>query len=199
MLAFVDGMAQLAKALDAVQGRKQVILLSSGFDSVMLTGQTGSQAARDSESVAAGRVVGSPVRQPVRRRPAPAGDGRDAQELRLSSDSLVHAVDLTGLAARGDMRQTSSEPARRSGTDTLAEIANHSGGRLFKDTNDLGVAFSEVAELSRHYYLLAFEPALVQGPGKVPPPEGSGEGQDRHALSSERVLRARPLRGRERT
>jgi VWFA-related protein len=165
VLAFVDGMAQLAKALDAVQGRKQVILLSSGFDSTMLTGQTGSQAARDSESVAAGRVweVQSDNR---------FGDAQLRQEMGAmlksfaSSDSLVHAVDLAGLAARGDTRQTSSEPARRSGTESLAEIANLSGGRLFKDTNDLGMAFAEVAELSRHYYLLAFEPAMVKGPGK---------------------------------
>ncbi len=165
VLAFVDGMAQLAKALDAVQGRKQVILLSSGFDSTMLTGQTGSQAARDSEAVVAGRVweVQSDNR---------FGDPQLRQEMGemlksfASSDSLVHSVDLSGLAARGDMRQTSSEPARRSGTEALAEIANLSGGRLFKDTNDLGVAFAEVAELSRHYYLLAFEPAMMKGAGK---------------------------------
>jgi hypothetical protein len=83
-----------------------------------------------------------------------------------NSDSVIHAVDLSGLSARGDTRQQTGEPGRRSGVESLSEIANISGGRLFKDTNDLGVAFEEILEMSSHYYLLAFEPQQLKGPGK---------------------------------
>ena len=69
-----------------------------------------------------------------------------------SSDSLVHAVDLSGLTARGDARQQTSEPTSRSGRESLSEMAQLSGGRLFKDTNDPGQALGEIAE---------HEPALL--------------------------------------
>jgi hypothetical protein len=153
-----------------------VILLSSGFDSTMLTGQTGSQAARDSESVAAGRVweVQSDNR---------FGDAQLRQEMGemlksfASSDSLVHAMDLAGLSARGDTRQTSSEPARRSGTEALAEIASLSGGRLFKDTNDLGVAFCRSGGAEPPLLPARIRARHGQGAGEVPPLEGAVEGQ----------------------
>src|SRR4029077_7692328 len=83
-----------------------------------------------------------------------------------AADAVVHTVDLSGLSARGDAAQGSGEPIRRSGQESLAEIANLSGGRLFKDTNDLGVALREIAEMSRRYYLVAFEPAAARGEGK---------------------------------
>src|SRR5207342_2011046 len=43
---------------------------------------------------------------------------------------------------------------------------NLGGGRLFKKTNDVSRALAEVLELSRYYYLLAFEPARAKGPGE---------------------------------
>ena len=109
VLAFVDSLGQLAQALDAVQGRKQVVLLSNGFDDTALAGPEGAQARQDSEAFVRGRVweVQSDNR---------FGDSQVRQELshalrRFSaSDAVVHAVDLTGLAARGDARQQVSEP-----------------------------------------------------------------------------------------
>ena len=165
VLAFIDGMETLAKALDAVQGRKQIIFLSNGFDEAPLVGTQGIQAQQESDSIARGRLweVATETR---------FGDTEVRQSLARmlqrysSSDSVIHAVDLSGLSARGDMRGTSAEPARRTGRESLSEIANLSGGRLFKDTNDLGVAFGEVLELSRRYYLLAFEPTDLRGPGR---------------------------------
>src|SRR5262249_44079138 len=83
-----------------------------------------------------------------------------------ASDAVVHTVDLSGLAARGDAAQGQGEPVHRSGQESLAEIANLSGGRLFKDNNDLGDALREIGEMSRRYYVLAFEPAALHRPGR---------------------------------
>jgi VWFA-related protein len=165
VLALIDGMETLAKALDAVQGRKQVVFLSSGFDEAPLLGSQGIQSLQESEAISRGRVweVASENR---------FGDTEVRQSLARmlqrfsSSDSVIHAVDLSGLSARGDARSGTAEPVRRAGRESLTEIANLSGGRLFKDTNDLGVAFGEVLELSRRYYLLAFEPTDLRGPGR---------------------------------
>ena len=49
---FLGGLQNLAKMLDAVQGRKQVILLSAGFDSSVLAGATGQEAKDAAQAVA---------------------------------------------------------------------------------------------------------------------------------------------------
>jgi VWFA-related protein len=155
VMALFEGLGQLAAALEAVQGRKQVIFLSSGFEETTLGGQSAAQTLQDSDAVVRGRVweVQSENR---------FGDSQVREEMTRTlrafsaSDAVVHSVDVSGLAA----------PARRSGQESLAEIANLSGGRLFKDANDLGAALREIAEMSRRYYLLAFEPAATHGAGR---------------------------------
>lgn len=178
ILALLDGMRQLATALDVVQGRKQVIYFSNGFDETALEGQDGAQQVRDSEAVSRGRLW--EVRSENR-----FGDAEIRAEMARmlqafsSSDSLVHAVDLSGLSARGDVRQQVREPAARSGQGSLSEMARLSGGRLFKNTNDPGVALAEIAEMSRHYYLLAFEPQQARGPGRFHKLKVQVRGKDR--------------------
>lgn len=167
ILALIEGMGQLAKSLDAVQGRKQVIFLSAGFDETPLVGSTGAQAMADSEAIVTGRLweVQSDAR---------FGDSgiriEMEQVLRAfsASDAVVHAVDLSGLSARGDLRMqgTDRDVRIRGGQESLSRIANLTGGRLFKDTNDVSKALSEVTEMSRHYYLLAFEPQVSRAPGQ---------------------------------
>ena len=50
--------------------------------------------------------------------------------------------------------------------ESLSQIASLSGGRLFKDTNDVGAVFRELSEVSRRYYLIAFEPEGEPRPGR---------------------------------
>jgi VWFA-related protein len=165
VIGLLDSLGGLARALDSVQGRKQVVFLSNGFADSSLTGEQGAQALVDAEAVARGRVWEVP------------SDSRfgDAQIRQLmidmlrafsSSDAVVHAVDLSGLTARGDARSAAPEPEFRSGRESLSEIANLSGGRLFKDTNDVGAVFRELTEVSRRYYLIAFEPEGEARPGR---------------------------------
>ncbi|MET0554510.1 MAG: VWA domain-containing protein [Vicinamibacteria bacterium] len=165
VVGLLDGLGELGKALDSVKGRKQVIFLSNGFSDSSLVGEQGEQAMADAEAVARGRVWEVP------------SDSRfgDAQVRQLmvdmlrsfsSSDAVVHAVDLSGLTARGDARGPGREPEFRSGRESLSEMASLSGGRLFKDTNDVGAVFRELSEVSRRYYLLAFEPEGAPRPGR---------------------------------
>ena len=67
----------------------------------------------------------------------------------------------------------------RSGQGSLSEMARLSGGRFFRNTNDPGVALGEIAEMSRHYYLLAFEPQQVRGPGRFHKLKVQVRGKDR--------------------
>lgn len=165
ILGALDGLGQLARALDSLQGRKQIVFLSSGFDATPLVGEQPQDAAATSDAVTRGRFW--EVRSEDR-----FGDSAVRAELEqavrhfASSDAVVHAVDLSGLATRGDARFQSREPVRGSGQESLARIAGISGGRLFKSTNDVELALNEVLEMSRHYYLLAFEPNEAKSPGR---------------------------------
>jgi VWFA-related protein len=165
VLTLLDSMATLAKALDAVQGRKQIVFLSNGFDDMVLTGEQGRQAQTDSEAVARGRLWEVPSDSRF-------GDShvRDQMTEMLrrfsSSDAVVHSVDLSGLSARGDPRSGQAEVLYRSGRESLSDMASLSGGRLFKDVNDVSVVFRELSEMSRRYYILAFEPEGAPRPGR---------------------------------
>jgi len=162
---FLQGMADLARALDALQGRKQVILLSAGFDATPLIGQSPQDSFQASEMINRGRFW--EVRSEDR-----FGDSSLRSEMEAAlkafstSDSVIHAVDVAGLAARGDMRFQNSEPGYGAGQESLARIASLGGGRLFKSTNDVSAILRDILEMSRHYYLAAFEPPAAKGAGK---------------------------------
>ncbi len=165
---FIEGLGVLAKSLEAVQGRKQVILLSAGFDESLVVGNQRTPAAADSEPILRGRIwevdsferFGDPG---IRSRLA------TVVQTFARSDAVVHAVDLGGLRARGgDLAHTGPEPDRPgSGQESLSRIAELSGGRLFKDSNEVGVALGQIVEMSRYYYLLAFEPTSTKPPGSL--------------------------------
>jgi VWFA-related protein len=161
---FLGGLQRLARALEAVRGRKQVILLSGGFDQTALMGAQGEQAAQDSRAVTEGRLW--EVQSESRFGDAQARSYMDEMvKAFAASDAVVHAVDVSGLVARGDASE--SVPGMRigGGREALGQIAGLTGGRLVKDTNDVAAALGEVVEASRRYYVLAIEPA-AKGPGK---------------------------------
>ncbi len=130
ILGLLDAMGGLARALDAVQGRKQVVFLSNGFDDAILTGSQGRQALEEGQSVIAGNIAEVPTENRF-------GDAQIRQVLAdkmrafSASDAVVHTIDLSGLKARGDARSAGTEPAFHSGRESLSQIATLSGGRLF--------------------------------------------------------------------
>ena len=166
VLHLVEALGQLGKVLDTFQGRKQVLFLSNGFDDSVLVGATSpQQVSQDSEAIIRGRSW----EVPSSRRFGDSGV-RNALTKALhsfsASDAVIHSIDLTGLRAGNDVRQQEMQLRRGGGRESLSDVASLSGGRFFRNANDLGPVFSEIAELSRHYYLLAFEPNVAKSPGK---------------------------------
>jgi VWFA-related protein len=165
VMHLVEALGQLGKILDTFQGRKQVLFLSNGFDDSVLVGATNAQqVSQDSEAIIRGRSW----EVPSTRRFGDSGV-RDAltQALRTfsASDAVIHTVDLTGLRAGSDARYQDGQQ-RRGGRESLSDVAELSGGRFFRNANDLAPVLSEVSELSRHSYLIAFEPSSARSPGK---------------------------------
>jgi VWFA-related protein len=155
---FLAGLQQLASALDAVQGRKQVILLSAGFDPSVLMGAQGEKAQENTRAVVEGRLwevdssshFGDNVAQ---------NRMQQVFTVLAATDTVVHSVDVAGLAAGGSLDSTGRPGSIGRGRESLAQLSLNSGGRFIKDTNNLGQALQEVLDASRYYYILAFEPA----------------------------------------
>jgi len=154
---FLDGLARLAALLDGLQGRKDVILLSAGFDQTVLMGEEGEDRASTGEAVAHGQYWEVQSERHF-------GDAGAQQQLARLYDSLaltdtvIHTVDVGGLeAAPGAERALRAGPYT-GGRETLAQIALGSGGRFVKDANDIAKGLGEILDATRHYYVLAFEP-----------------------------------------
>ena len=147
--------------LDAVQGRKQVILLSAGFDSTVLGGAQGQEAAEAAQAAADGRLW--EVQSDRYFGDSVTRDSLDRLFRSLAAtDTVIHTVDVGGLAAAGAVDQ--AVPGRLApGRDTLAQFAANTGGRFIKDANDLRGGLVELLDASRHYYVLAFEPLEREG------------------------------------
>jgi len=158
---FLSGFEDLSRALGTLQGRKQVILLSAGFDSSVLGGAQGQEAAEASRAVTEGRLWD--VQSERYFGDSAARDTLDQLFRTLAaSDTVIHSVDVTGLAAGAAVDEAA--PGRfGQGRDTLAQFAADTGGRFIKDANDLSAGLTEVLDASRHFYVLAFEPS---DPGK---------------------------------
>jgi len=168
VLSMIGAMEELAKGLRMVEGRKQILYFSAGFDSQTLVGATGSESRQASEAVARGRIweVDTNARY---------GDNRlrdvfAAMTRSLSSaDCVVHSVDVTGLGSDRSLTQTSvSRDLARdtSGRESLNFMAAETGGRFFKDSNDLSVPLAEITDMTSRFYILGYQPEDLKGPGR---------------------------------
>jgi len=167
VLTLVSGFNDLARALRRVDGRKQVLYFSAGFDSRLLVGHSGSEQRDAAESIAQGRLWEVDGRTRY-------GDTRLLDLLGemtrglASADTVVHAIDVTGLGSDRSMTQTSVtvDPQRQvPGRESLNFIAAETGGRFFKDANDLRPALDEMLEMTSRYYVLGFQPPASKEPG----------------------------------
>jgi VWFA-related protein len=153
---FLDGLDQLVRMLDAVQGRKQVVLLSAGFDSTVIAGARGQESNDASEAVVSGRLW-----EVQSDRYFGDSQARDALEKVFKSvaatDTVLHTVDVGGMSAGGGVAEALPQPIAR-GRDTLAQLAANTGGRFVADANDLEAGLQSLLEATSRYYVLAFEP-----------------------------------------
>lgn len=155
---FLGGFQALARQLDAIRGRKNVILFSEGFDTSIVSGTIGNERATSSASVTTGALW------------EVDGDAYFGSATGLSalsnlfatmrgSDVVIHAVDI-GSAGTDTMNLTSQEgsPFSSSSVDSLATFASGTGGRFMKGVSDVGKALSDISNATKDYYVLAFSP-----------------------------------------
>ncbi len=161
--AWTRALGATAKALNAVRGRKQIIYFSEGFDSRLMLGRQASETeemAEDQLNLQRGdyHLVDSEDLY------GNVGLQRDVEvmlEEFRRADCVIQAVDIGGLRADADIRETT----RDVGQDSLFVMADGTGGRLFEDANDLGKQLGQVLERSNVTYVLAFQPDRLKHDG----------------------------------
>ncbi|HYU36154.1 MAG TPA: VWA domain-containing protein [Thermoanaerobaculia bacterium] len=177
--AYSRSLAEMARALNAVQGRKHILLFSEGFDSKLLLGRELDD--KDSEPI----TIGTP-NTVVARAFADDGDvlyGNTGLQRNISkmleefrrSDSVIQAVDVGGLRGTND----ATGQSKVNGEEALFYMANETGGELFKDANDLGGQLARVLTRTSLTYLLTFNRSDLKHDGgyhrlrvKVKAPQG---------------------------
>jgi VWFA-related protein len=168
VMSFISNLRELGNGLRSVEGRKQVLYFSAGFDARVLVGESGRDQREASQSIAEGRIweVDGLNRY---------GDMRvrdmfgDATRALSSADTVVHSIDVTGLGSDNSLQlMQSTEEVQRAvpGREALNLLAADTGGRFFKDTNDLSAVLAEMADMTSRYYVLGFQPAKEKGPGE---------------------------------
>ena len=153
--AMTRSLADLARLMASVEGRKYVVYLSQGFDSGLLRGTTDREAVADAHEQAASSLDRLEVDSSLR-----FGDTKTGTEIRRLLDELrradcvVESVDIGGLRAEADQAAS-----RTSGEDTLFLLARDTGGELFKNTNDLAGSMADLLKRTSVTYVLSFQPA----------------------------------------
>jgi len=140
---FLGTVEDLAQALSSLRGRKQIVLLSGGFSEKAWAGP---QTEGERFEYPNWMVVQDRMKEVFRTA------GR--------SDVVIHSVSLAGLEGPVDVSSwTGRSSGRGEGLGALAALAENTGGRFVLPTNDFARALGEMEQVSRHYYVLAFQPA----------------------------------------
>ena len=168
VLGLIGSFEELGRALRNVEGRKQLVYFSAGFNSQALVGMQGYDARNASDAVTQGRLweVDSNARY---------GDARlrtifqEMTRVISSADTVIHAVDVTALGTDDSLTRTdiNNDLGRMvHGRESLNYVSAETGGRFFKDTSDIGVVLGEIRDMTSRFYILGYQPDSLKTPGQ---------------------------------
>jgi VWFA-related protein len=174
-------MADLAKLLGSVDGRKYVVLLSEGFDESLLVGEGagsaagparinsvdsasdpslgGSSNSTTGDAIASGELAGINTDTMF-------GSGAVQNDLARMiiefqrAHCVIQAVNIGGLKAGGSVR------AEASGKNSLVTMAKDTGGEVYLDFNNAAEAMDRILEATNVTYVLAIQPENLKRDGK---------------------------------
>ncbi|MGH9441131.1 MAG: VWA domain-containing protein [Thermoanaerobaculia bacterium] len=161
--SLIQSLGDLARALASVQGRKQIVYFSQGFDSKLLQGNATDSAATASQNLSASR--GEVWRIDSQQRygsSALQASLNDTLELFKRSDCVIHAVDLLGLQNWKDPRDASGGE----GNGTLFAMTRETGGVLFENGNNFPEQLGRLLETQKVVYVLTVAARVTGKPGK---------------------------------
>jgi VWFA-related protein len=166
---YVGAFKTLGQALNIIQGRKHMILFSEGFDSKVLTGKTLKELSDETEAIAADRVAVSRADKDRFGDPTLRMALNQALEYISSADCLIHTMDVGGLRAPGEITDSQAKDlyfSQRRGQDTLHLLAADTGGKSYRNLNELDKPLADLIKLTNSYYLLGYYPENKREEGK---------------------------------
>ncbi|MCP2518820.1 VWA domain-containing protein [Candidatus Aminicenantes bacterium AC-335-A11] len=165
---FIDSLKTLAQALNIISGRKHLIYFSEGFDSELLVGKSIRDIDKNFEALLKRQIwkidtelAGSPTLRM---------NLFEALQYFVNSDCTIHTIDIGGLRGGSQVstvRGTSLRPSTiRAGQDTLNLLARETGGKAFRNINDLEKPLEDILKLTNAYYLLGYYPKHTEKKGE---------------------------------
>ncbi|HKO57142.1 MAG TPA: VWA domain-containing protein [Thermoanaerobaculia bacterium] len=145
----------LAKVLRSVAGRKQVVLLSEGFDARLVAGRDAkptAEQALENDMAASGEIWNIDADSRFGSAGSLSTISRMA-ELFRRSDVVLHAIDIQGLRVQNDLQKG----AQQKSNEALYLVANPTGGEVFRNSNDLKDDFNRMLRRQEVVYVLGFQ------------------------------------------
>lgn len=145
----------MGQFLDRVKGRKQVVLLSEGFDASLVHGRE-ALSSEDSQAESSASVEGEIWRIDNDKRFGGTAVGSALQrmsEIFERGDVVLHAIDIRGLRTDSDASSTRSP----SSNGALHLLADASHGEVFDNVNDLSMSFGRMLRQQETSYVIGFQ------------------------------------------
>jgi VWFA-related protein len=162
--AQIKTFANIGRILDSVSGRKQIILLSEGFDARLVQGReaagTNTQTQQENDDAISGSGNFANMEDRFGNT-ASTNAVSTMGEVLKRSDVVLHAIDIKGL--RGDSDAAAGN--KRSSNEGLYLMTRPTGGEVFKNANDLSTSFKALLKQQEVVYVLGFQ-ASGNTPGK---------------------------------
>jgi len=167
----LNSFGAMARALDAVRGRKHVLYFSEGFESRLLTGNAGDsrspleQSSPTQDSASESSIAGEFWKiDSDSRFGSSSTRGRLTEALSVfsRSDSVLHTIDIAGVRAEGGVAEKAG-----SGKDALFTLAAATGGEFIRNTNRLQGDLDSLSQRTAVTYLLAYQPRKLSSPGQL--------------------------------
>ncbi len=145
----IEMLADIARSLQRLAGRKHLVLLSEGFDPRLVQGR-GNQAEED-QAIESGETwkVDSDQR---------FGSPESQKQIQLMAeqfrraDVVLHAVDIKGVRVTNDVKSGLTFNSN----EGLFLLANSTGGTVFRNSNDITAGFDRLARQHDVVYVLGF-------------------------------------------
>jgi len=164
VFSWSSSMAEMARILDSVAGRKQVVYFSEGFDGMLLFGRDPDPDDEDFRADLANKALGNLGMIDTDDwfgNTALQGSMEKMLQSFRRADCVIQAVNISGLNA--------DRPAERRGSklgqDALFYMANETGGELFQEANNIGAGLIRALDNTSLTYLLTIRPTGVLADG----------------------------------
>ena len=173
VMQFLKSLGAMGRTLDAVRGRKHVLLFSEGFETRLLSGNAADKASGTpyvGQQTAAQDASTASVEGEVWKVDSDARFGSTSTRSSLTgalaqlrrSDTILHTIDIGGLRSESD---SSSSAKPGSGTDALFTLAAETNGEFVRNANQLGAEIEKIVERTDLVYLLVYQPKSLARPG----------------------------------